>query len=294
MTGRLFRLMAMLMLSLSCVSCGGPEDHLRDGKVRVFVTVPPQAYFVERIGGEHVDVSVLVAPGQEPHFFEPRPRQITALSQSELYFCVGMPFEDILISRLKDQRHLKIVDTRRGIDLMELNHDHHGHDDGNLDPHIWMSPRLAGIMARTIRDELKQADPHHADMYDANYAALASDLEELDAHLREALRGLEGRTFYVFHPAFGYFAREYNLKQKAVEDSGKSPGARQLQQLIDQAKADGVQVVFVQPQFSKISADALARELNGAVVPLDPLAKDYISNMRLITQRISEALTPAR
>src|SRR5690554_5203760 len=153
MTGRLFRLMAMLMLSLSCVSCGGPEDHLRDGKVRVFVTVPPQAYFVERIGGEHVDVSVLVAPGQEPHFFEPRPRQITALSQSELYFCVGMPFEDILISRLKDQRHLKIVDTRRGIDLMELNHDHHGHDDGNLDPHIWMSPRLAGIMARTIRDE---------------------------------------------------------------------------------------------------------------------------------------------
>jgi len=154
-----------------------------------------------------------------------------------------------------------------------------------------MSPRLALIMAGTIRDELKAVDSLHAADYDANYKALEADMNALDSRLRKSLAPLEGRTFYVFHPAFGYFAREYNLKQKAVEDQGKSPSARQLLQLVEQAKADGVKVVFVQPQFSRQSAEVLARELDGAVVALDPLAKDYIANMDLIAQRVNEALT---
>lgn len=286
-------LVSALAITLALCSCRGQRSG-QSGKISVFVSIAPQAYFVERVGGEHVKVDVLVPPGVEPHVFEPQPRQVARLADGKLFFQIGMPFEEALSLRLADQKSLKIVDTRRGIELIEAqdDDDHAGHDDhAKLDPHIWMSPRLALIMARTIRDELKAVDSSHAADYDANYKALEADMDALDSRLRKSLAPLEGRTFYVFHPAFGYFAREYNLKQKAVEDQGKSPSARQLLQLVEQAKADGVKVVFVQPQFSRQSAEVLARELDGAVVALDPLAKDYIANMDLIAQRVNEALT---
>jgi len=268
-------------------------------RVAVVVSIPPQACFVRRIGGEHVEVQVLVGPGQQPHTFEPTLKQMARMGAARLYFRVGVPFEETLARKLSStHRHLEIVDTRKGIELrpMPAGHDHEGespghrHADAPPDPHTWMSPRLAKLQSQTICAALCRADPAHEAAYRAGLAALSADLDALDAKIAQATAPLRGRTFYVFHPAFGYFAAAYGLRQKAVETGGKAPGAKHVKTLIDQARAEGVRVLFVQPQFSTRTARTIAAEIGGAVVPIDPLAEDYLRNLEHIADEIRQAV----
>ncbi|MFH1539353.1 MAG: zinc ABC transporter substrate-binding protein, partial [bacterium] len=262
----------------------------------------PQAYFVERVGGAHVEVEVLVGPGQSPHTYEPTPRQVAALSAARVYFMAGVPFEKALAARLAGGfRNLKVVDTSRGIELRGLTepHGHDGHgdeDEGELDPqatlapHVWLDPNLAGIQAKTICEELVALDPRNEADYQKNLKLLVSDLDALDSRLSKALAPLKGREFFVFHPAFGYLGAAYGLRQVAVETGGREPSAKRLSALIGKARERGVKVIFVQPQFSLKSAEAVAAAIGGAVVPMDPLARDYISNMEEMAARLREAL----
>jgi len=271
-----------------------------DGRATVFVTVEPLAFFVQRIAGDATSVEVLVQAGQDPHTYEPTPRQMVRLAGAKLLFRVGAPFEKTITDRLAaNEATLKIVDLSEGVELLETSDQAHTHDgedhrdhdgDDEMDPHIWLSPRIAQGMARTICEELCVIDADGAEQYRENLRILQTDLKALDTELAEALAPLKGRTFYVFHPAFGYFARDYGLRQEAVETGGKAPGPRHIQELIDRAKADGVKVVFVQPQFSPRAATAIARQIGGAVVPLDPLARDYVANLRLIAKELNKAL----
>jgi zinc transport system substrate-binding protein len=292
--------MAILMSA-----CGG-KDEPAAGKPTVFVSILPQAYLAERIAGGHVDVKVLVGPGDNPHSYEPTPKQMVRLGQARALLTVGMPFQTSLLEKLTLHEQLRIVDTRQGITLEPMvahdehddhaHHHHarddHGHAAGEMDPHVWMSPRLAGRIAANIADALAEIDPAHAEDFQANLADLQADLNALDGEIARALEPLKGRTFYVYHPAFGYFARRYGLVQEAVEIGGKSPGPRHVKELIDRAKADGVRVVFVQPQFSDKAARTIAAQIDGAVVPIDPLARDYISNLQSVAATISQALSP--
>jgi len=274
--------------------------------LKTFVTILPQAYFVERIGGPHVEVHVLVGPGQSPHTFDPTPQQMARLSDARLFFAAGWPFETRLLEKAKAVNpNLQVIDTREGIPPRymtpaEAEADERaeqaegapaGHADaGEPDPHFWLNPRYARTQAATIEKALAAADPAHAEAFRKNLAALQEDLGKLDARLREALAPLAGRDFFVYHPAFGYFADAYGLRQIPVEIEGKEPTARQLARLIGRARAEGVRVIFVQPQFSAKSAEAVAAAIGGTVIPLDDLAKDYTANLANMAEKVSRSL----
>lgn len=275
----------------------------------VFVGILPMAYFVDRVGGDWVHIGVLVEPGQSPHTFEPTPKQMAELAEARAYVSIGLPFETELLKRISGlDDELDVVDASRGVGRCCIGGGHgHGNeerpDEGQphsdaaagheeeLDPHIWLDPKLAKIVAANISAALERLDPAHGTDYQANLAALEADLDELDTSIREALAPVAGREFLVFHPAFGYFAKAYDLKQVAVEMGGKEPSAKQLAALIDRVREAGARVVFVEPQFSVHSAETIARAIGGAVVPIDPLAYDYVGNLRHVAAELRAALS---
>ncbi|MDJ0784922.1 MAG: zinc ABC transporter substrate-binding protein [Desulfosarcinaceae bacterium] len=166
--------------------------------------------------------------------------------------------------------------------------DHHEHT--GLDPHIWLSPPLVKIQARTILAALQDADPAHRDDYAANFNAFMARIDQLDADLKKTFAGQKGLQFMVFHPSWGYFAHAYGLKQVPIEVEGKDPKAAQLQALIQHAREDGIKVIFVQPQFSAASAQLVAKEIGGQVAFADPLAEDWMANLREVAGKFQMAL----
>jgi zinc transport system substrate-binding protein len=284
----------MAALAFGC----GQADTGGAGKIKVFAGITPQKYFVDRIADGHVETEVLLPPGRTEHTYEPTPQQMTALGGAKLYFEMGLPFEDKILAKASAMYpDLKVVDTRKGITLLPMTESdtdepkEEAAAEGGLDPHIWLDPALVKVQARTIADALEGIDPAHAGDYEKNLVAFDADLDAADARIRKALAPLKNREFLVFHPAFGYFARAYDLRQIPVEILGKEPSARQLTGIIDRAKKDNIRVVFVQPQFSQKSAEAIAEAIHGAVIPLDALAYDYIRNLEDIANKIDKALT---
>ena len=164
------------------------------------------------------------------------------------------------------------------------------HEAGEMDQHTWLDPQLAKIQAKTIADTLIRIDPSHKDQYEKNLKGFQADLDAIHEQLKKALAPVKGKSFFVFHPAYGYFGDAYGLKQVPVQIGGKEPTARQLARLIELAKEDGVRVIFVQPQFSKKTAEALAKGIGGAVVPLDDLAPDYLKNLQEMATKLDSAL----
>jgi zinc transport system substrate-binding protein len=292
---RSFHIFVTLLSLITLSGCGSKDraETGEDARLKIFVSIPPQAYFVERIGGDYASIRVLLKPGQSPHTFEPSPGQITDLSGADLYFTVGLPFEKTLTEKLKDRSaKLRIIPTDRGIERVAAHSGDEHRSSGEDDPHIWLSPPLIITQVTAITAALKETDPEHRDQYQQNLEDFLRDLQDLDQTLREVLKPYRGRAFYVFHPAFGYFAKAYGLKQEAVEIQGKSPSPKQLLDLINRAKAEGVKIIFIQPQFDPSAAQTLAKAIGGAVVPIDPLEKDVLANLRSVAQKIAEALQP--
>ena len=291
----------VLMIGTSLV-CSHGEDIASD-KIKVFVSILPQVYFIERIGGSHVHVDVLVGPGESPHTFEPTPKQMARLGETQIYFRIGIPFENHLLGKISTiYKDIKVVETHKGIKrrTMEEHHDNkrshheneHRSEAGEPDPHIWLNPILAKILANTICEELGRIDPAHAPQYSANLKALHADLDSMHAKIARTLAPFRGRAFFVYHPAFGYFGDAYGLEQVAIATGGKEPGPRHLASLIERVQAESVKVIFVQPQFSKRIAQKIEETIGGVVVPTDPLAKDYLNNLESMTEKIARALKP--
>lgn len=284
-----------IFISLNSVVASDP--------MAVFVSVQPQAYFVERIAGDLVKIGVLVNPGQSPHTYEPTPKQIAELIGAKIFFSIGLPFEERILSKIKAlDTHIEVINSSAGIPVRTFKEDEaedeargpteehrHEHSSGTPDPHIWMNPRYVKIQAGTIVDALTRLDPDHAGSYQMGYDAFIRELDELDRSLTQLLTPFKGKEFMVFHPSFGYFADAYGLKQHAIEIEGKEPTSRQLVQLIDTAKSSNCTVIFTQPQFSPKSAQAVAEAIRGTLVPLDALSKDYMTNMKLIGTTLEKA-----
>ncbi len=270
-------------------SCGGKPTTTPAGagegeRLRVVVSILPQRYFVERIGDGYVDVSVMVLPGESPATYEPKPDQLRALSEAAVYFSIGVPFERAWMEKIAAANPaMRIVGTSQGITRM-------GEETGNPDPHIWLSPRLVKVQARTICDALVELDPAHEAAYRANLAAFLDDVDALDADIRAALEGVTQRKFMVFHPSWGYFARDYGLEQIAIEVGGQEPSAAELSALIAQARAEGIRVIFAQPEFSTRAAETIAREIGGEVLLISPLAPDWLDNMRRVAETFARVL----
>lgn len=272
-----------------------------------FVSIAPQKYFVDRISGGLVPVSIMVQPGANPHAYEPRPRQMTDLAKAAVYFSIGDAFDMVWMDRIKGTNpDIRIVHTEKDVPKasMENGHhddgkaashghdaDHHGGHDG-LDPHIWLDPALVKIQARNIRDGLCAMDPPHAEHYTANAETFLRELDALDAEIRAILAPIpeEKRTFLVFHPSWGYFARAYGLRQAAIEVEGKEPSPRELATIIEMGQKLGTKVVFVQPQFSEKSAAVIAKQIGARVVRLDPLAEEWAGNLLQAAKAMAGAL----
>jgi len=257
----------------------------------VTVSVPPQAYLVERIGGERVEVHVMVTPGASPATFEPSPQELVALGRSDLYVEVGHPdflFEvRHLESFLKANPQISIVDMTAGQEESCLAEQGGPLDD---DPHIWLAPERMRSAAFAIEAALIGLDPEGAPRYGQNLKKLLSDIERLDGEITQLMAGLEGRRFMVFHPAWSHLACEYGLLQMAIESCGKEPGPAQLVATIEEARDEGIRVVFVQKGFSDRSARVIASELGARVESLDPLARDWLENLRYSADRIAAAI----
>jgi zinc transport system substrate-binding protein len=287
------------------------------GPLPVTVSIAPQAYFAKRVGGDRIAVSVMVPAGADAHTFEPRPSQMAALQKARLYFAVGIDFEAAWLPRFAAANpKMTIVETDEKIvkiamvphshdheaDKAEAGHDHAadkaeaGHHHEGLDPHVWLSPAQVKIQAMAMRDALIVADPAGADAYRAGYDALSADLAALDKRLKDIFAPVppEKRKFMVFHPAWGYFARQYGLTQEAVEREGKEPGPGELAAIIDEAEKDGIRVIFVQPQFSTRNAEVVAKAIGGAVAAVDPMAEDWPANMEKVAAAFQAAMKNER
>lgn len=287
-----FFVFLLVLLGLVPGSAAASEKSPESGKpLGIFVSILPSEYFVQRIGGDRVRVKTLVQPGHSPATYSPTPKQMADLAAAGIYFRTGVPFENALlpkISRLLPD--LSVVNLQQDIHLEKLeDDDEHGHHEGDIDPHTWLDPMLALKQAAVIRDTLAKADPGGIQLYLDNYRQLAADLQELDGFLREALAPYAGSTVYVFHPAYGYLCRAYDLKQKAITPGGREPGAKYIARLIEEARAEGVRVIFVQPQFSRKAAGTIARAIGGTVVELDPLAYDYFANLKQMARQIAQS-----
>ncbi len=267
----------------------GPE------KLTVAVSVAPQAWLVKQIGGDRIDVLTLVAPADNPHTYQPSDAQVSRVMQAAAYFRIGVPFESgPWFEAIESSRKVPIVDVRKDITLRQMEshshheeEDHHGHDHGHAhehqhagpDPHIWLSPPLLKTQAGTIADALSEIDPANRSGYDRNRAAVQQRLDDLDARIVELLEPLSNRAFFVFHPAWGYFADAYGLKQVAIEIEGKQPSDAELTEVQQEARRLGIQVIFVQPQITGQAAHAVAEAVGARVETLDPLAEDVAGNL---------------
>jgi len=288
---RMISIVLTLLLAASLIAAvvGCDREAETTGKTVVAVTILPQAGFVEAIGGNKVEVVVMVPPGASPHTYEVTTDQMTRLSNAKMYAKVGSPVEfeltwmDKLIAVNKS---MLVVDCSKGINLTESQDP----DEPGLDPHIWLSVKNAKIMVQNICDGLVQVDAANKAYYEENCAAYLEKLTKLDTELASDLSDVSNRSFIVYHPAFGYFARDYNLKQIAVEQGGKEPDADYLVRLIEEAKENNIRVVFVSPEYSTKSAEVIAEEIGGKVVIIDPLAKDFIDNMHAIESAMKQAM----
>lgn len=272
-------------------------------KVNTIVSIVPQKSFVEAIGGDLVNVSVMVLPGSSPHSYEPKPSQMKELNSAEIYFAMGVEFENVWLNKFKNQnKNLKIIDTTKGIEKIDMlehhhhdeehkdhHHDHDDEDEDGKDPHIWTSLENIKQIAKNIVDALIEADQVNQAKYQANYEIFIQKVISVDKEIRDILQNTpKNSKFMVFHPAFGYFAKEYGLVQIAVEVEGKEPKPSSLAKLMDEAKEQNIRAIFTQPEFSDKSANIIAKELKIDVIKVSPLNPKWDENLINLAKSIAK------
>ncbi|MCU7939484.1 MAG: zinc ABC transporter substrate-binding protein [gamma proteobacterium symbiont of Bathyaustriella thionipta] len=262
-------------------------------KIEVFVSILPQQYLVERIGGEQVNVSVMVKPGQSPATFEPSPKVMSVYSKSDVYFTIGMPFEQVWINRVASlNSNVSIVQTQPDENDTGSQKDHvllPGHHH-SFDPHTWLSPVFLLEQAKIIAVELTRLSPENKDYYYNNYNKLSFEVNVLNEELLVLFKENNKTNFVTFHPAFSYFARQYGLTQVAIEVEGKEPSAKQIAQVINRIKNKNVKYILIEKQFNKVIPQTIAHSVGAQLLIIDPLALDYLPNMRDIAEKINRAL----
>lgn len=281
----------LMMVAILVTSCAPRTEAVE--KVRVVVTIPPQAEFVESMGGEKMDVTIMVPPGQDPHTYAPTFSQLAAVKQAKLYAKLGsgIEFELAHMDRIVEaNKNMLVVDCSKGVELIGMEE----YEGGNLtvgeDPHIWLSPRNAKIMVENICDGLIQVDPQNREYYIQSKNEYLTKLDELDEDINSSLAGIANRRFMVFHPAWGYFARDYNLTEIVIQIEGKTPSAKDITDLIQEAKEYNIKVVFASPQYDVKPAQTIAEAIGGRVVFIDDLARDYINNMHKVCGELVQGM----
>ena len=275
---------------------GCSKSSKKEGKIQIVACLPPIAFIASQIGGEYADTFSLLPEGKTPHDYSPRPKEIRDAAKAQLLLSTGMAFEQRITDALKHR--VKVADVSADIPrrhfetAVEHSHSHHHHYGENcsadsLDPHVWLSHAAAEKIAANICNALIAVDPSNSENYLANFKAFQKRLAVSKTECTAKLSKFKGRNFYVYHPAFGYFADEFGLKQTPVEINGRELSATQLASVIRTAKEQNVKTIFVQPQFNPAPAEELARKIDGNVAPLDPLVYDLLKNFTAVSDAIA-------
>jgi len=261
--------------------------------INAVVSILPEQTFVKAIGGDKVDVALMVQPGNSPHTYEPKPSQMIDITKADLYFAIGVEFEQVWLPKFKNlNTKMQVIDLAENISKIHMaqadgaHHDGHGH--GREDPHIWTSPANVKIIAENIYRALSTADAENAKYYQHNLHAFLKKIEKTNTQIKQILASLkENRRFMVFHPSWGYFAKAYDLEQIAVEVEGKEPKPKELIYLLKEAKEEKVKAIFTQPEFSDTVAKIIAKELKIPVIKVSPLAANWPENLIKIANTIA-------
>jgi zinc transport system substrate-binding protein len=289
---RKMKFVSTAVLAAAFIFICGCSPEKDSGKIKVAAGIPPVAGLATAIGGERIEVISVLPQGRTPHDFTPRNQTVRQTAGSRIFLTTGMPFENKVADFVR--KNGIVCDVSDGIERIAF-HDGsnsgHSHHDGcshdEHDPHVWLTPANAVKIAKNICDALCQTDPQGKEVYLKNFGALKDKLEQLDREIKDKLSVYPGKTFFVYHPAFGYFADAYGLQQRAIELNGREASPKQLANIISEAKASGVSTIFVQEQFNPRSAQALAEQINGQVIPLDPLAENVPENLKKIADAIA-------
>ncbi len=254
-------------------------------KVDVIVSIVPQKLFVDKIGGEKVDVTVMVENGASPHTYTPKPSQMKKLSKAKLYLAIGVEFEEVWLNKFMNQnRDMLLVDTSKDINKTTMHH----HDEDELDPHVWVDPINVKVIAQNIYEALVKIDKANENYYKENLEKFLKEIDELDQNIKNILKDTpKNTTFMVFHPAWGYFAKRYGLEQLAVEVEGKSPKMKALIKIIEKAKKEKVQAIFTQPEFSDKASKIISKQLNISVIKASTLAENWGENLQNLAKAIA-------
>jgi zinc transport system substrate-binding protein len=275
------------LLFISC-NTQGPVGN----KKIISVSIPPFKYFTEAIGGDDFIVNVMVPAGANPHIYEPVPGQISALRKSVAFISNGyLGFEMTWLDRFYEtNRNMKKLSLGDNIDLIKAaGHSDDGHIEG-ADPHYWVSAKCAKVIASTVKDFLCELKPGSKEKYEKNYSNLVNTISEIDQKATDLFSGYKGRSFMIYHPTLGYFARDYGLIQIAVENEGKEPTPSTLKELIDNARSQNIKVIFVQREYDTKNARAIASESGAVIESIDPLSENWPEAMMEIIKAIHESI----
>lgn len=272
------------------VSCKNkPESHRT-----VTVSILPQKYFVERIAGDYLRVNVMIPPGMNPATCDLSTEQLKKLYDSDICFTIGhLPFEQThLYPVLERQKHIRVINHSKGVELLK-GHCHHSHPDhahqhGGIDPHIWLSPANARKMVRTICQTLSEHYPEQQQAFRENLQELLADIDSIAQRAEDVFKNNPQRVFLIYHPALTYFAADYGLEQISIEDEGKEPNPEHLKKIIDLAKEKNIELIFIQNQFDVANAEAIAREINAQVIPINPLAENWKKELEKLIEIFSD------
>ena len=260
-------------------SCGRRQTE--NNALVITVSIAPYKYFIDKIAGNDFIVNVMVPPGSDPHSYEPLPEQISDLRKSMAYISNGfLGFEMTWLDRFYEvNKTMRSLSLGEYIDPLEEEHHHEGGHSESADPHYWVSPVCAKIMAARIRDFLVELNPSGEEKYESNYEILDSIIASVENRAHELFSDYRNRVFMIYHPNLGYLARDYGLEEIAVEYEGKEPPPSRMRYLIDRARKENIKVIFVQKEYDKKNAISIADEIGAEVKVIDPLAEDWESSV---------------
>jgi len=292
----------LLVLSFFLAATGTLSAQSKKPALTVAVSIPPMQEWVNRLAGDRVAVTLILPPGSSPHAFEPSPRQLVELGKAQVWFSIGVDFEYSLKPKVRAMYpKLEVVDVTKNVQFRALGpqeQEEGSHSDkeninpalSNRDLHTWLGYGQAKAEIAVIRDTLVAKDPEGAALYKANYEKYMKEIDAVFTSLKARLAPLSGSKVFVYHPAFGYFLDTFNIAQVAVELGGKEPTQKELVALVDLAKKEKAKVVFTQAQFSESAAKAVAGAIGAVVIPIDPLAADWLANLSRLGEAMLKAL----
>ncbi|HPE85639.1 MAG: zinc ABC transporter substrate-binding protein [Chlamydiia bacterium] len=268
--------MKTFLLCMACwlLGCTGSKA---SSKPLVVTSLPPYVSIVQAIAGDYVDVISFLEEDDNPHTFEPTPKEMQTVERAMLWIGVGEPFENRVTRVMNTANpHSKILDLTTTTPTVQG------------DRHIWMSLRLMKSQAIAISEAIAQITPDQALKIKANTTALIKQLDKLDQQIFRQLLPLHGQALLVAHPSFTYFCNDYNLVQVPVESEGKDPLPTQLQVIFEMAKTTKFRCAITVPQGNNKGTGIIAEKMRLPIYSFNPLAENYLENMDHLAHLIAQ------